>query len=98
MNIKKIVCVFLSDFFYRKMKTCEEISGEAEQIKSLEEEIKLELKSGEKAQKEIEFKDENLITKEEQIYNLHCFIELLASNFRAGNYEEVDSLFKKINL
>jgi len=94
----KTISTYLSDFFYKKMKTCEHISGESELIKSLEDEIDEELRIGEQAQKELEFKDENLITKEDQIYNLHCFIELLASNFRAENYEEMDNLFRKINL
>jgi len=49
-------------------------------------------------ERELEFTQENVISKEEHIENLYMFIETLAMNFRDKNYEEIDRLFKKINL
>lgn len=49
-------------------------------------------------ERELEFTQENIISKEEHIQRLYMFIETVAVNFRDENYEEVDRLFRKINL
>jgi len=60
--------------------------------------IRKDLKEKVYVEKELEFTQENVISKEEHIHRLYMFIETLAVNFRDENYEEVDRLFRKINL
>jgi len=80
------------------MKFCERVSGESKDIEVRQQEIKEDLEEKEYVEKELEFTQENIISKEEHIQRLYMFIEALAVNFRNENYEEVDRLFRKINL
>jgi len=91
-------CKKVTRFLYRRMKFCEKISGESKQIEVRQEEIKNDLEEKEFVERELEFTQENVISKEEHIHRLYMFIETVAINFREENYEEVDRLFKKINL
>ena len=98
VNFIKNFCIKRSDFLYKLMTFCERVSGESEVLKAMKQEVKEELEEKVYVEKELEFSQENIISKEEHIQNLYMFIETLAVNFREKNYEEVDRLFKKINL
>ncbi len=98
MNIFKNFCKRRSDFLYRLMKFCERLSGESKEIEAMQQEIEEELEEKVYVERELEFTQENIISKEEHIQRLYMFIETVAVNFRDENYEEVDRLFRKINL
>ena len=88
----------MSSFLYKKMVYCENITGETEEIKKIiceNQQAEIEAK---KVERDLEFTQENIISKEEQIYNLKLFIEELAKNFRVENYEEVDELLLRVGL
>ena len=88
MNLVKKFCVKMSNFLYKKMIYFENITGESEEIKEIiceNQQAEIEVK---KVERDLEFTQENIISKEEQIYNLKLFIEELAKNFRAEKEEE----------
>ena len=80
------------------MTFCERISGEAEQIKEMICEDREQKVEAEKVERDLEFSQENVISKDEQIYNLKLYIEEIAINFREENYKRVDELFSKVGL
>jgi EAL domain-containing protein (putative c-di-GMP-specific phosphodiesterase class I) len=98
MNIFKNFCKRRTRFLYRLMKFCERLSGESKDIEVRQQKIKEELEEKVYVERELEFTQENIISKEEHIQRLYMFIETVAINFRDENYEEVDRLFRKINL
>jgi len=67
-------------------------------IEVRQQEIKEDLEEKVYVERELEFTQEHIISKEEHIQRLYMFIETIAVNFREEKYEEVDKLFRKINL
>lgn len=87
-----------SAFFYRLLKFCEEKSGKAQEIKNKMVEIDNKLNNAEIDRSNAEFQEFITISKEEQINNLHKFIEILSYHYRTKDYETVDAMFDRINL
>jgi len=80
------------------MKSCEYISGEAKQIEEIQSKIQNEVEGAKQVQKDLEFSQENIISKEEHIERLYMFIGHIGVNFRKQNYAEIDRVLKEVNL
>ena len=98
LKIYKELCRRLSKFVYRILKFCEIKSGDSEKIEVVQNEIRKKVESVNRIEKELEVNEEVLMSNEEHIQRLYLFIEHVAINFRKENYDELDRVFKEINL
>lgn len=95
---KKLFCQKISNTLYALLKFCEKKSGDAEKIEAFQEKIKNDIREAKEQQGQLNFYQENIITKEQHIENLYEFIGYIGVNFRRGNFEEVDRALRRINL
>lgn len=94
LSIKFTFC----DRIYKCLKFCEKLSGKSKEIEKVQQQIHEEVQNARRVEKELDEVEKVVLTKDEQIRRLLLFINYVAINFRADNYQEVDRLLKEINL
>ena len=80
------------------MKKCEWVSGDAKKIKEVQEQVEIKIQNSKNIESELNFVQDNIISKEEHIERLYMFIEFVAVSYRNEDFDKVDKAFRKINL
>ena len=92
------LCKRVSSFLYKLMRGCELVSGDAKKIKEVQEQVEMKIQNVKNVESDLDFAQDNIISKEEHIERLYMFIEFVAINYRNEKFDAVDKAFKKINL